>query len=849
MEEKKIKYYGKRRSIVRRIGSMLPLKPPPKIYVSVTPLHSMSSSMIDQEPISDYKYTNGFGAGSVPRHRRQRTWLSHAGMEARIYAPQTTAAASQSRQQQQQYESKSSSATISFGKSLIGTRVRMLAAVDAVCSSGRAIKLADPIALFTRKYRRQRSCKPLNAFEKRRVFSRAFLFFFFFYASIRQKSNGNRGSGNNRSNNNDGRGGGDGAEWHAGNEEQQEEEEDNNDDDSSSTMTASPPKLPLDIIVPPAVLQRRGGMCLTGVIIRAFLQLSLHNLHQLPVQHKLTVCFKFNKYSTRIIIIIIIDKKHARPKEDDPRFSAHQARTVEKTGKKKLKTTVSSAQELATRELIKLEGPAARLREAAGTTGGSSTTYSSSRASPSRDSSLSQGGGDGGGADLPDDSSSSPAKGSSAVAAAAAAAAAASTTTAANSSSSSSSSTSESSSGSSSSDSSDSSSSSKRETTTSSSSTTTTSSTSSSSSSSGSSRRRSSSVGSMQCGLCAYIAGLFRRAMCIAGSRRGSAESTTSYHELPTQAQLNRIERGREREIKLISEAKMPRAVYYIHRRWRSLRASSQRKNAYIYTDKAAAAAAAASAPLLCARPPSHGYYLLLSARSACELARWIARISRALSRRVHRVAINSSATGRPIPVYNDEIFVVPALWNNIFSLVENKNLPHLRSIDSSLSSSSRTCTAVAAAQPSIDFIYKIYLRAAADDDDYTARVCAHWKAFQRELTYIDIVAQLARVRMRELPRRRVREREDEIDTSNILLYTSYLKQRGSFPASTTTAATTAYYMELPRLQSEQSLPPLRRAPTLCARLKLMIPGRLYTLTRDDCGDFFFFAPPRSRAI
>ncbi|XP_014230185.1 mitochondrial fission regulator 2-like isoform X2 [Trichogramma pretiosum] len=63
MEEKKIKYYGKRRSIVRRIGSMLPLKPPPKIYVSVTPLHSMSSSMIDQEPISDYKYTNGFGAG------------------------------------------------------------------------------------------------------------------------------------------------------------------------------------------------------------------------------------------------------------------------------------------------------------------------------------------------------------------------------------------------------------------------------------------------------------------------------------------------------------------------------------------------------------------------------------------------------------------------------------------------------------------------------------------------------------------------------------------------------------------------------------------------------------------
>ncbi|CAG5083119.1 Protein of unknown function [Cotesia congregata] len=27
------KYYGKRRSLVRRIGSFLPLKPPPKIYV------------------------------------------------------------------------------------------------------------------------------------------------------------------------------------------------------------------------------------------------------------------------------------------------------------------------------------------------------------------------------------------------------------------------------------------------------------------------------------------------------------------------------------------------------------------------------------------------------------------------------------------------------------------------------------------------------------------------------------------------------------------------------------------------------------------------------------------------
>ncbi|XP_053993962.1 mitochondrial fission regulator 2-like [Hylaeus anthracinus] len=53
------KYYGRRRSIVRRIGSLLPLKPPPKIYVSVTPLHSMTSSMINEETSSDYKDTNG----------------------------------------------------------------------------------------------------------------------------------------------------------------------------------------------------------------------------------------------------------------------------------------------------------------------------------------------------------------------------------------------------------------------------------------------------------------------------------------------------------------------------------------------------------------------------------------------------------------------------------------------------------------------------------------------------------------------------------------------------------------------------------------------------------------------
>ncbi|XP_011879214.1 PREDICTED: mitochondrial fission regulator 2-like [Vollenhovia emeryi] len=55
-----IKYYGKRRSIIRRIGSFLPLKPPPKIYVSVTPLHLMTNSMVNEETGSNYVDTNGY---------------------------------------------------------------------------------------------------------------------------------------------------------------------------------------------------------------------------------------------------------------------------------------------------------------------------------------------------------------------------------------------------------------------------------------------------------------------------------------------------------------------------------------------------------------------------------------------------------------------------------------------------------------------------------------------------------------------------------------------------------------------------------------------------------------------
>lgn len=59
-----LKYYGRRRSIVRRIGSFLPLKPPPKIYVSVTPLHSMTNSMINEETSGDIPGSNGLGPGS-----------------------------------------------------------------------------------------------------------------------------------------------------------------------------------------------------------------------------------------------------------------------------------------------------------------------------------------------------------------------------------------------------------------------------------------------------------------------------------------------------------------------------------------------------------------------------------------------------------------------------------------------------------------------------------------------------------------------------------------------------------------------------------------------------------------
>lgn len=47
------------------------------------------------------------------------------------------------------------------------------------------------------------------------------------------------------------------------------------------------------------------------------------------------------------------------------------------------------------------------------------------------------------------------------------------------------------------------------------------------------------SATSLQCGLCAVLTSLFRRAMCIAGSRRGSGESC--YQELSTDMQQHNV--------------------------------------------------------------------------------------------------------------------------------------------------------------------------------------------------------------------------------------------------------------------------------------------------------------------
>ncbi|EFN85954.1 mitochondrial fission regulator 2 [Harpegnathos saltator] len=81
-----IKYYGKRRSIVRRIGSFLPLKPPPKIYVSVTPLHSMTSSMINEDTSNNYTNTNGYGPVRLSGSRPDLLEPISFGSEVRLLA-------------------------------------------------------------------------------------------------------------------------------------------------------------------------------------------------------------------------------------------------------------------------------------------------------------------------------------------------------------------------------------------------------------------------------------------------------------------------------------------------------------------------------------------------------------------------------------------------------------------------------------------------------------------------------------------------------------------------------------------------------------------------------------------
>ncbi|KAG5336271.1 PDE7B phosphodiesterase, partial [Acromyrmex heyeri] len=63
----------------------------------------------------------------------------------------------------------------------------------------------------------------------------------------------------------------------------------------------------------------------------------------------------------------------------------------------------------------------------------------------------------------------------------------------------------------------------------------------------------------MQCGLCAVVAGLFRRAMCIAGSRRGSGESC--YQELATDMQERRPSQVEDAEIELIKASEIVKRV------------------------------------------------------------------------------------------------------------------------------------------------------------------------------------------------------------------------------------------------------------------------------------------------
>ncbi|KAL6443326.1 hypothetical protein ACFW04_002898 [Cataglyphis niger] len=63
----------------------------------------------------------------------------------------------------------------------------------------------------------------------------------------------------------------------------------------------------------------------------------------------------------------------------------------------------------------------------------------------------------------------------------------------------------------------------------------------------------------MQCGLCAVVAGLFRRAMCIAGSRRGSGESC--YQELAMDVQESRHSQMEHAETELMKASEIAERV------------------------------------------------------------------------------------------------------------------------------------------------------------------------------------------------------------------------------------------------------------------------------------------------
>nr|XP_012214606.1 PREDICTED: uncharacterized protein LOC105667400 isoform X2 [Linepithema humile] len=86
----------------------------------------------------------------------------------------------------------------------------------------------------------------------------------------------------------------------------------------------------------------------------------------------------------------------------------------------------------------------------------------------------------------------------------------------------------------------------------------------------------------MQCGLCAVVAGLFRRAMCIAGSRRGSGESC--YQELATDVQGRRHSQVEHAETGLVKASEIAESVKSViqeqERRTAEITVDSEEQNA-----------------------------------------------------------------------------------------------------------------------------------------------------------------------------------------------------------------------------------------------------------------------------